>query len=133
MLAVNRGLTREGKWVYGDKVGVGRACWIVSQPEVSENDDMRERYHSIWGFVEVDPKTVGRSLGWKNKYDQELWEGDILESDSGYRRVIVYDLVDHWGWCFDTGAEISNAYHWRVVGNIHQHSNLLGENDNESN
>lgn len=62
-------------------------------------------------------------LGWKNRYNQELWEGDVLESDGGVRRTIIYDPDKHWGWCFDTGAEIYHAYHWKVVGHAYEDNN----------
>lgn len=127
-----RGLTKTGKMVYGCLlISVDGRTAIVCPPKIFEGTWKKVPMLSV---DEVIPETVGMKLGWKNRYDQELWEGDILESEAGWRRVIVYDPVDHWGWCFPTGADISNAYHWKVVGNIHQHPNLrLGEPENESN
>ncbi len=123
---------RSGEMIYGFHVVLGTREFFVRPGATLLHQFLPIPYVRL---IEIIPESVGMRLGWKNKYDQELWEGDILEGDGGWRRVIVYDPVDHWGWCFNSGASISDAYHWKVVGNIHQHLNMydLGEPEHESN
>ena len=98
-----------------------------------------DRWH-YWGFVGyrdtfIGPITINgigniweckqsqEYLGWENKYKQELWEGDILSSEvrayKGLRCTIIFDSTRN-GWGFDSGVDISHAYHWKVISNIHE-------------
>ena len=64
--------TLDGTEVEGWLVKIGERCWIVSRPEVTESDDMTERYCSIWGFIEVNPKTVKRCAKRNEKLEEIL-------------------------------------------------------------
>lgn len=152
-----RGLTKEGKLVYGDKVTIGKRCFIVSRPELSESDDIREKHCSIWGFIEVIPETVGQFTGLKDKKrtkeypeGQEIYEGDIVKlaentfgetelpincvvkwNDKGFYQLWRNGMI-HWKmWREDTYHHIEYRKNWEIIGNIHENPELLGEKINE--
>ena len=75
----------------------------------------------LWEMIDEGSIILMQYLGWKNKYKQELCEGDVLESDGGVKRTIIYD--PNWGWVFDSGTPIYHAKHWKVVGHAYEETN----------
>ena len=64
-----KGLTKDEKWIEGDKVEFDGLCYILPQGRAAIIDsnsiiDPHSKYNymgpgiSIWGFIEVIPKTV---------------------------------------------------------------------------
>ena len=120
-----RGLTKDGKWVYGWYVKTDFAHYIVPA-----------EYAVNWKvFVEVIPETVGQSTG---KY----WEGDIYKAE--YRCSICYDNEPHilrglieyreedGMWSFDYGHGSMYLYDEKLslikkLGTIHENPELLEE------
>ena len=96
-------------------------CW---NGETMISPDYVDRSGIAWwkeNSIPTSSKDVMLYLGWKNKYKQELCEGDVLESDGGVKRTIIYD--PNWGWVFDSGTPIYHAYHWKVVGHAYEKRN----------
>lgn len=108
-----------GEWVYGSYIEETNGHFIIVK-----------RGH----WIEVDPTTVGKCIGLhaaksyrgESERDKLVFEGDIVK---GYRNYIAKVV---WG---DTGFERygDNGYcalkakEQEIIGNIHEHSALLGE------
>jgi len=115
---------RKGEWVVGSYIPKVKirdtgihvsAMWLCDDIEGS-------------GFVEIDPGTVGRCTGAKDKNGQLTFEGDI----AGYEIENMKDvgIVTWWqgGW---TVKSIDNSFedciifceeeakHWEIIGNVH--------------
>lgn len=135
-----RGMTKDKEWIYGWLVGVGDRRYIARSPEVSYSDDSTEKYCTIWGFIEVIPETVGQETDWKDNKGTKIYQGDKLK----YAGLEGYLIVkwETFGWRLEnTIPEIDryiqklswppiqlpsgNFEHIEIIGNIHQHPNLL--------
>lgn len=106
------------EWVVGsllqDDYGT---CMIV------EFADHHEQWH------EVAPKTVSQYTGLKDKNGKEIYEGDILQDEMGFKGEISYSMAAFYG-DFGEGIEpqyFSEGLHEAciIVGNIHDNPELL--------
>ncbi len=79
------------KWIYGDKVEIGKRCWIVKNPECIESDDMTDLCCTIYGFYEVIPESVGQYLR-KDKNGVDIYSNmPIRYCDTDYPNGFVWD------------------------------------------
>jgi len=120
-----RGLRTDGEgWVYGglssnpniDVIYI--ECWKYEAPLDLFDDKYLVQY-------EVIPETVGQWTGIRDKWDQMIFEGDIIKSD--YLEVsgrVIYDtrstsyhLVEPE---YNEHICIHTAYDYEVIGNIHE-------------
>ena len=120
-----RGLTKEGKWVYGYFLVNSNNRVCIYDPEI--------------GDIPIIPETVGQQTGLNDKNGKELdwWEGDIFD-DAGVLKVIVKDKGCFWFEnikskrripCYDVADSYGDwANDIKKVGNIHQPE--LMEQDN---
>lgn len=79
-------------------------------------------------FYEVDPSTICQYTGMKDKYNEEIWEGDIVEYKEKYGRIEWDDgdgmyLAVFDGWCVNFSQIWSTET--EVIGNIHDNPELL--------
>ena len=133
-----RGLTKEGKWVYGwyvDSASFDAHCIVVGYEDTLE-DGSKHRYED---YIEVIPSTVGQQIGKQDKNGVEAhqhdlvkwwpdgyyWEDDtaddLAEEETGV--IVWHQPAGRWA------IEVRGHLYWpqgidffdfEVIGNIHQ-------------
>ena len=129
-----RGLTKEGKWVYGwyfyEKLN--NKHYILVEPSLLAD----YRFDAIVGHIEVIPKTVGQFTGLKDKDGKwELCKSDIIK---GIHKTTNKEIIVEVVWnskTFQWGVKIDDwimgleclvvCYDFEIIGNSHQDPNLL--------
>lgn len=143
-----RGLTKEGKRIYGWYAKVEeKHCIITDKCRFDCEDDAYGESYGVFfkGIVEVIPETVGQSTGRKDKNDKEIYEGDIIHGENNwgefgpqeiiwnddystyivpctYKKYIKRPLENYQNFLY----QLENI---EVIGNIHQKPELM-EQDN---
>lgn len=140
-----RGLTKDGKWVYGWYIKTDFADYIVPS-----------EYVVNWKvFIQVLPETVGQQTGLKDKKrtekypdGQEIYEGDIVyipattvpEGQGGYVQNERNHVVS---WARLTDGMYAESYYSgfelpmgdatfgdiEIIGNVHENPELLERED----
>lgn len=94
---------------------------------------------------EVNPKTIGQLAFPATKMHPDIWEGDIIEDEDGYRMEVMFDPYRHTFYVIahsktSAGFEtLDEGYlHFRfknhgakVVGNIHDNPELINDLNRE--
>lgn len=119
-----------GEWVYGSLVSIHDTAIIVEDCDFSWNPDTD--ITAFWFDKkenEVDPATVGQYTGLKDKNGREIYEGDILQDEIGFKGKIIYSMGAFCG-DFGEGFELqyfSEGLHEACIlaGNIHDNPELL--------
>lgn len=126
-----------GKWAYGyyfydsfynkAYITTGNYCTRTSKEKPNQR---------IINAFEVDPNTVGRCTGKKDKNDNKIFEGDIVDfpdrSDSESYGVVKYDTNEtEFAIVYDSiYTGLGRQYHSRnieVIGNIYDNPGLFEE------
>jgi len=139
-----RGLTKEGKWVYGwyiegNNLKDGthkrhlRSYILQEFPDIRENTIGCVR---VDGLVEVIPETVGQSVGLKDVHGKNLdwWKGDIIEFSFQYGFIgalqtetitasITFEQGQYWVGEYPIQRAIDE--YGNKIGNIHDNPKLL--------
>lgn len=113
-----------GKWMYGDLEKFGDDYWV---------GNMYEKY-------KVDENTVGQYTGLTDKYDEKIFEGDIIrfyDGPNGYEDGTIYwqNVNCRFAVKWDGGAidKFNNfvAIHSEIIGNIFDGKDSDDDNDAE--
>jgi hypothetical protein len=117
-----RGLFENGEWVYG----------YLYQDETGSYIKPSKKGSRFGCGLPVLPESIGQFVGIKNEFGFDIYDGDIIHSNQW--KPTTYQV------CYDRGAfyiagadkhevaDIKYAEGFKVIGNIHQNSELLTEN-----
>nr|DAU49136.1 MAG TPA: YopX protein [Caudoviricetes sp.] len=78
----------------------------------------------------IEPKTLCRCTGLKDRKGELIWEGDIIVQKQGYKAVVKYGRFNYswidgiYGWYFN-GGDVREHQGYEVIGNIFDHPELM--------
>ncbi len=128
-----KGLTKDGKWVYGSLIRRKRRCFIVEQDEselCNKCDSLDTILPEIYEVIEeILPETVAQYTDHNDKNGKEIYgEGDIYKDANGIVSVVEM-AVDGWAlFPVKKRTPVRNLY-WHnvcdktkgvIIGNVHQ-------------
>lgn len=117
-----------GEWVYGYLLLTDDRAFIHSVRDGLDFGDIDFGY----GFIQVDPKTVGQFTGLLDKNGKKIYEGDIAKFIGRFLNQtisIIFDIISarFIGWCEEDKSVVSPQFFGasEVIGNIHENPELL--------
>lgn len=137
-----RGLTKDGKWVYGNLItAIYKGGWVTAIQEELDDDNI-SIYESLSIHVIFDSRTICQYTGVTDMNGVKVYEGDIIEYHSDIintfykinkiNRVVEYKYGMYGIEGIEKGTHIPFAnilkYKYKVIGNIYQNSDLLEDN-----
>lgn len=130
-----RGKTNKGEWVEGSyyKQTEFYGSTVNYHIIISSKDELED---NMIDFNVVNPKTVGQFTGMLDKNGKKIFEGDILNGESGLHRVYYDRVYCRFEWARLKGnykisfADYADGY--EIVGNIYDNPELFdaGVQDN---
>ena len=137
-----RGLTKEGKWVYGSHAEVDGKHYIIPKgAKTGLLEGMTFNDLGIYPFTEVIPETVGQSTGSISHNKKEIWEYSLVKcikaryviGDESIGKVYYNEYHSaYWVFAIDKSFNVllGLGNWWEVVDDINSNPELL-EQDNE--
>jgi hypothetical protein len=126
-----RGLTKDGKWVYGWYAETEGKSYIICE---HKDQSIKAAAYGPFYFVyiQVIPKTVGQQVGLKAKTGKEIYFDDTLKDDNGIEYTVVWIeisarfnlIMREYPYTQFSGEAIPKLSH---TGNIHQNPKLIEE------
>lgn len=132
----------ENEWIFGTilKIPAPPVCFGKSETDKYYIQFPDPRYIPDWNMPykmvqgEVNPDTIGQYTGLHDKNGKEIWENDIVE----ITRECIYEkeIIIFKNGCFFIKSKENllasyncklNNYKVKVIGNITDNSELLGE------
>ncbi len=128
MIGEFRGLTKAGKWVYGDLIHQNDRIFIY--PKGARPDLSIDKW-----LVEVIGETVGQFTGELDKNNKEIWIGDIYTYQQPlvkagrqiykeHRILVKDDIVE----LYYLSNRADSGQGIEIIGDIHTSPELMGEN-----
>lgn len=129
-----RGLTKEGKWVYGWYVGEGYKCGrIIPTSDGYGSYGSTDRHKTMIGpVIEVIPETVGQQVGKLDIKQKEMYGGDIVRANNWEFEIVWQGLgwglkgIKHGWW-----RSFHEFSHIEIIGTIHTHPELIEGKEDE--
>ena len=121
-----RGLTKEGKWVYGYYTKFAGYSYIIQEADIGKVHAILKTANGPLPleFIPVLPETVGQSTGLKDKNGKEIYEGDKVKINgkiyvcefnvTPYGSQFRFWILPHKKWSDGSKREKE------IIGNIHQ-------------
>jgi uncharacterized phage protein (TIGR01671 family) len=117
-----------GEWVYGNYYydGVCNQHYIDQWKEkvLEPEHNYREVVHE---WVDVIHETVGQYIEVNDNRGKEIFDADILRTDSGINQYVTYrkDMAAFVCRINEQSASCDISAFWNIVGNIHDNPELL--------
>lgn len=83
---------KTGVWLYGDLVRNVEGAFAIVPPFEMTTDNLCDRY-------EVEENTIGQFIGLQDFYDNDIYEGDIMEQTYTGKRFLVIYYKYHGSFC----------------------------------
>lgn len=126
-----------GEWLYGNLIELRNpfnqadspVCFIMpKEVNIAEPDSIAEQ-------EVVDPATVGQFTGLLDKHGEEIYEGDVVRTLSGFvgymrynERFIRFEVAaPHESYDNERNPDGVPRESWEVIGNIHDNPELLNQ------
>lgn len=108
-----------GEWIEGDLIHLPNGIAILAN-----------------GYAYIDPETVGQYTGLTDRNGVKIFEGDIVKAYLRNETMMIFPITFRAG-CFWFGnwnfIEFLDKFrNIEVIGNIHDNSDLLGGDTNDS-
>lgn len=120
-----------GEWVEGFLVICDESYFIIPETKIGcvTTEWIKKGEYAFYGFIEVDPATVGRYTGMPDKNGAKIFEGDIVHNGAGDPGVVVWiygSFAIHFsdGEDWDVCQYVTEEY-TEVIGNIYDNPEML--------
>ena len=119
-----------GEWAYGFLLLTDVRAYIHPGRDGLDFDDIDFGY----GFIQVDPKTIGQFTGLLDKNGKEIYEGDIVASPDIIYGEMDNNLVSYCDGYWYPLVTVEQDYNaidryrpedFEIIGNIHENPELL--------